>query len=269
MDQTENPGGATERQGLSLREKEDFVRRALPAMAQYTFGFVCRVIGIPGPQLGRHWGTGLRCILSGRRAIVTAFHVIAAARNEPNGFAISTGPGEAPYIVHGDVNIDPVADLAIYFLPDDYPDKAFWPSTRIENSLDRLDTDYLFLHGFPGATSYPSRLLGGIVSRSLPYGAMRRLENLPPDLQPFQFAVEYDPIGMMNTAGLAQDVTDPSGLSGSPVWRIGVGGRSSRDWKPDDSLLVGVLTQWRSNEKVLVATSTATFPPRWVQPQAT
>jgi hypothetical protein len=52
-------------------------------------------------------------------------------------------------------------------------------------------------------------------------------------------------------------------LSGSPVWRIGVSGRSSRDWKPGDSLLVGILTRWHPGEKVLIATSTEKLPTNW------
>jgi hypothetical protein len=92
---------------------------------------------------------------------------------------------------------------------------------------------------------------------------MQRLENLPHDLASLQFAVEYDPVGMVNETGAAQDLVDPLGLSGSPVWRIGVSGRSPNEWKPTDSLLVGVLTQWRPDEKVLIATSTAKLPPNW------
>lgn len=179
--------------------------------------------------------------------------------------AISTGFGKPPYIVQGKINIDSIADLAVYFLPADYPDVDghFWPSTRIDRSLEKLATDYLFLHGFPGKTSYSSLLLGGVISKSLPYGAMQRLENLPPDLQPFQIAIEYDPVGMMNETRAAQDLIDPHGLSGSPVWRIGAIGRSSREWKPSDSLLVGILTQWRPKERVLVATSTQKLPLSW------
>jgi hypothetical protein len=256
---------ATESHGLSLQEKEAFVRRALSAMAQHTFDFICSVIGVGDPQMGRHYGSALRCILHGRRAILTALHVVEEARKEPLGLALSTGYGEPPYIVHGAVHIDPIADLAVYFLPDDYPcpDTAFWPSARIDRSLDKLATDYLFLHGFPGKSSYSSRLLGGVVSKSLPYGAMQRLEDLPPNLQRYQFAVEYDPAGMVHETGATADLVDPHGLSGSPVWRLGISGRSSTEWQPGDSLLVGILTQWRPDEKVLVATSTAKLPPDW------
>jgi hypothetical protein len=254
-----------ENHGLSLQEKEAFVRGVLSAMAQHTFGSICSVIGVSDPRTGRHCGSALRCKLNGQRAILTALHVIEEAKKEPFGLAISTGYGEPPYVVHGEVNIDPFADMAVYFLPKDYsaPDAAFWASARIDHSLDKLATDYLFLHGFPGKTSYPSQLLGGVVSKSLPYGAMQRVENLPSNLQPFQFAIEYDLAGMVNETGAAQDLVDPRGLSGSPVWRIGVSGRSSNEWKPSDSLLVGILAQWRPDEKVLIATSTETLPPSW------
>ena len=45
------------------------------------------------------------------------------------------------------------------------------------------------------------------------------------------------------------------GLSGSPVWRIGASGRSSRDWSPDCSELVGFVTHWNVERKILIATS--------------
>jgi hypothetical protein len=264
MERAEAPS-TTPTVGLPLKQKEAFIRSALSAMATHTFGFICSVIGVSDRTMGRYCGSALRCRLDGRRAIVTALHVIEEARKEPQGLAISTGYGEPPFVVHGHVNIDSHADLAVYFLPEEYPcpDSVFWPSKQIEHSLDNLATDYLFLHGFPGKTSYPSRLLGGVVNKSLPYGAMQRLENLPPNLPPFQFAVEYDPIGMVNETGAAQDLLDPHGLSGSPVWRIGISGRSSREWRPENSLLVGVLTQWSPSNKVLIATSMEKLPPDW------
>ncbi len=265
MNRPETIPSATESQGLSLQDKEAFILRALSAMARHTFAFTCSLIGVTDPSMGRHYGSALRCKLKGKRAILTALHVIEEAKKEPFGLAISTGYGEPPYIVHGAVNIDPFADLAVYFLPDDYPcsDAAFWPSARIDHSLDNLAADYLFLHGFPGRPGYPLRLLGGVVSKSLPYGAMQRLENLPPNLGSFQFAVEYDPDLMVDETGVAQELIDPRGLSGSPVWRIGVSGRSSNEWEPGDSLLVGILTQWAPDEKVLIATSTEKLPPNW------
>jgi len=265
MNQAQNMQNRSHRQGLSLQEKQVFIAKALPLLAQHTFGYICSVIGSFDQRMGRHCGSALRCRLNGRRAILTALHVIQEAQQAPLGVAISTTYGKPPYVVHGTINIDQIADLAVYFLPDDYPcpETSFWPSGRVDRALDKISTDYLFLHGFPGPTSYPSQHLGGVVSTSLPYGAMQRLENLPSGLQSFQFAVEYDPVGMANETGAAQELLDPHGLSGSPVWRIGVSGRSSRNWSPNYSLLVGILTQWRPDDKVLIATSTERLPPGW------
>src|SRR5262245_55269855 len=96
----------TESQGLSLPQKEAFVLGALSGLAQYTFDFICSVYGVADPKMGRHYGSALRCKLNGRRAIVTALHVIEAAEKEPLGLTISTGYGKPPYVVHGPVNID-------------------------------------------------------------------------------------------------------------------------------------------------------------------
>jgi hypothetical protein len=265
MNRATNLENASASKGLSLPEKEAFIRLAVSAMGEYTSGFICSVLGSPDGKIGQHLGSALRCKLNGRRAIVTALHVVEGAQKRSLGLALSTGYGERPYMVHGPVHIDPYADLAVYFLPDDYPcsDARFWTSARIDHSRDKLATDYLFLHGFPGKTSYSSPLLGGVISQSLPYGAMQRLENLPRNFQAFQFAVDYDPAGMVNETGAAPDLIDPHGLSGSPVWRIGVSGRASREWKPSDSLLVGILTQWQPDEKVLIATSTEKLPLNW------
>jgi len=253
---------------LSIEEKTKFILSTLPRMAEHTFPFLGSVIGIQNSKTGRHIGSALRCVLHGKRAILTAQHVIREAQNEPAGFAISAGYGRAPFVVHGPVNIDPVADLAVYFLPQDYPDDsaiAFWPRGRTDREQMRLATDYLFLHGFPGdpSHSYSSQVFQGVLNRSLPYGAMQRIDNLPDDLTPIQFAIEYSAAGMSNSSGIAQTPVDPHGLSGSPVWRIGLSGRSARLWQPDDSLLVGVVTQWRPEQNVLVATSISQLPPDW------
>jgi hypothetical protein len=265
MNRAEYQTSPPEHQGMSIEEKEDFIRHVLPAIAQYTFGFICSIIGVTSPQMGRHYGSALRCKLNGRLAILTALHVIEEALKEPQGLAISIGYGKPLYVVHGKVHFDPIADLAVYFLPEDYPcpAEAFWPSERSDRSLDKLGTDYLFLHGFPEKRSYPPIHLGGVISKSLPYGAMQRLDDLPPNLQPFQFAIEYDPVGMVDEAGAAGALVDPHGLSGSPVWRIGVSGHSPRDWSPNDSLLVGMVTKWRPDEKVLLATSLEKLPAGW------
>jgi len=266
MAETESAPPPAQPQSISLEEKKHFlISQVLPAMARHTSAHICSVIGVVDHRTGRHVGSALRCTHKGRPAVLTALHVIETAVDETHGFAISAGYGKPPFKVHGNVNVDPVGDLAVYFLPDDYPVEGleFWPSGRVDPDGTKLSTDYLFLHGFPESQSYSSQLLQGVLSKSLPYGAMQRLENLPSDLEPFQFAIEYAPPGMLTESGTPADAVDPHGLSGSPVWRVGISGRTRSAWRPEDSLVVGVITQWRPDENILIATSSDRLPDSW------
>jgi hypothetical protein len=244
---------------VQLEEKIRFSLGTLQPMAQYTLRHLASVIGVRSPEVGEHIGTGFRCILSGRRAIVTAAHVVERGLKGYPDFAVSAGYGVPPFLVKGTIQLDGPSDVAVYFVPDDYPDQredlSFWPEARIERASERLSTDYLFVHGFPGVRCYPSALLSGIVYRSLPYGAMQRIEDLPDDLAPFQFALNFDPRNIRVDPQETPDLLpDPRGLSGSPVFRIGASGRSIKDWSPEWSQLVGLVTQWRQDSEILVAT---------------
>jgi hypothetical protein len=241
-------------------DKHEFILSTVRRMAQYTFPYLTSVIGVVDERTGRHLGSGLRCILRGHRVVVTALHVIEAAAQEPRGFALSAGYGFPPYLVAGNIRTDALGDLAVYYLPDDYPadreDISFWPEERIEPSSPRLSTDYLFVHGFPAERSRFFSLLSGVASKSLPYGVMQRLENLPPGLAQYQFALDFDPANMklQSAAGQTDAFVNPHGLSGSPIWRTGISGGSAEAWTTELSLVVGFLTQWRPDDKVLVAT---------------
>ena len=83
---------------------------------------------------------------------------------------------------------------------------------------------------------------------------MQRIENLPEKLEPFPFALNFDPKQIQAEPGCPQDLPDPHGLSGSPVFRIGASGRSAKDWAPEWAELVGVVTQWRQDHELLVGT---------------
>ncbi len=228
-------------------------------MAEYTFPFLTSVVGIKDVTVGEHVGSGLRAMVNGRRAVITARHVIEQAAAFPKQFGLSAGYARPPYLAKGKIELDPVGELAVYYLPDDFPVDApgvsFWREDRIQQSTERLATDFLFAHGFPAARSRFLRLVDGVASRSLPYGAMQRLEPPVLNLQSNEFAIEFDPAGMRVPDQTGSEAfVDPRGLSGSPVWRIGIGGRSRAEWSPDLSLVVGFLTQWRPDDKVLVAT---------------
>ena len=247
-------------------EIAQFVRGTLPRMAEYTFPFITSVIGVRDATRGDHLGSGLRVILGSQRAIVTVLHVMKKANSpEYSACAVSTAYGERPFVISGKVPINAAVDLAVIPLPDAYPLRDlrhFWPETQIDLSLDRLSTDYLFTHGFPGQRGYFSDIAKGLSTKSLPYGAMQQMDNLPEGIQPFQFALHFQPENMKRMGDDAQEFADPHGLSGSPVWRIGASGRSMQGWKPDHCLLVGFLTDWLSDPGVLLATKvTALIPP--------
>ena len=236
---------------MESAEKIRFALSAIRPMAQMTFPYLAGVFGIldEGGK-GILVGSALRCVLLGRKALITSFHVI-----DQCGFAISAGRGAPPYVIQDDIYFEERSDLAIYFLPADFPDTpalSYWPEQRIDRIGDRIQTDYLFLHGFPGGRTDLSTTANGIVSPSLPYGCMQRLHDLPSDLKSFEFAVEFDPDGMATKE--VEGMIDPHRLSGSPIWRIGASGRAAKDWSADWSLLVGIVTQWRPREKILVAT---------------
>lgn len=232
-----------------------FLNRAVQEMAQYTFPYITSIVGVVNEE-GEHLGSGLRCMCGGRRALVTAHHVIQEAMSRQyQGFVVSTGYGLRPFQIVGELDVDREGDLAICFLPLDYPEHEtiqYWPEHRIDRENKSLATDYLFTHGFPGERARFVRSFQGLVNKSLPYGAMQRLEESD-HLAAFQFALDYEPSFMRDQAG-NQVVVDPHGMSGSPVWRIGVSGRSLIEWSVEDSLLVGWLTQWRDDKGLLVAT---------------
>src|SRR5258708_15319821 len=51
-----------------------------------------------------------------------------------------------------------------------------------------------------------------------------------------------------------QKAHGPFGLSGSPVWRLGASGKRVSEWTPECSQLVGVVTHWDKENKILIAT---------------
>jgi len=232
---------------MDLTSKLAFLRNeALPRMAEATFPYVASIFRVLDPQTGVHEGTALRCILSGRRCLATALHVLEGAAGGAAGIAVSAGYGRPPHWIEGPIYFNRVADVAILALPDDYPDDLgllrFWPEASTEPASSLRFSDYLFVHGFPCELSKAVPL--GVANRSFPYGAMEMLESdgLPSSLEPGQFGIHF---GLQGIPGILSEalpwVTNPKGLSGSPVWRLGLSGRTKSSWSPEDCRLVGVV----------------------------
>ena len=246
---------------LSDAEREAFLASTIQPMAEFTLPFIVGITGVESPQKGIHLGSGFRCILDGQRCVVSAQHVIAEAKQAYDHFTISTGYGFKPFVFYGEVLMNPGLDVAICFLPDDYPvdqDRRkidFWPQDRFDLDGSRRATDYLFLHGYPGERSRFDEVARGVSSRSLPYGAVEQLTGLPPTAKAHNFALNYDLANIQTPQGPLAELVDPHGLSGCGIWRIGIDGGSASSWRPQDCLLVGVQIEYHENEKLLLATN--------------
>jgi hypothetical protein len=237
-------------------EKLEFVSSAIAPMAWHTLPYVASVVAIESNEIGAHVGSALRLESAGRRMIVTAAHVADQACGARFGVTAVRGAPPIELTAPPD-HIDRALDVAAWVLAETYPPVAFWPIDRVDTSDELRATDFLFVHGFPQRRSLSSPLLGGIVSRSLPYGVMQRDDELPPGMQPFQFAMDFDPVSMLTPDGGAADWVEPHGLSGSAVWRIGASGHRTAEWGPERAQLVGLVTTWRPAERLLLATKIA------------
>ena len=65
----------------------------------------------------------------------------------------------------------------------------------------------------------------------------------------------FEPAEEAAVRRVRSEVRGAFGLSGSPVWRLGASGMSARQWTPECSKLVGVITGWNAQSKILIATS--------------
>jgi len=248
--------------------KVRFALSTIPKMQEYTFSYILGIVGADDRQTGRLIGSAIRCEFRGRRYILTACHVLTAARNDYSMWGVYVGYGRPPYHIQCPRIIeDREADLALIDISDcdhslEEPSALpAWPHDRIDKSSQR-SRDYLFLHGFPGCSSFSSALLGGVVAKSLAYGAMEKPRQSVSNLRQFEFALYFDAKDLRLPHGSPTDsIPDPSGLSGSPIWRIGGNQVPIRQWNPSWSSLVGIVTKWDQEAQTLIATdSSKLFP---------
>jgi hypothetical protein len=238
----------------ALVDPVDFVRGTVTPMAASTFPYITSIVAILSETDGEHVGSGFRCMLGGRHAVVTAHHVALQAAGAALGAAYAARRGERPTRLPTEpALVDADRDLSVLFVdPSEAPDVAWWAQENIDTNIEARTHDYLFVHGFPGARA--RFVFSAQNNRSLPYGVMERDDDLPSDVRPHELAMDYDPKNLTLESGMPAELVDPSGLSGSPVWRIGAYGRSAASWQPLNARLVGVVTRWNHDKRVLLAT---------------
>lgn len=161
-------------------------------------------------------------------------------------------------------------DISVDFLPESIPglrDQPFWPEYRISREDEPHPRDCLFLHGYPALRSVNRTLYYGsdhMNFHTLPYAGVRRPEDAIIDgLKPFEFAFQFDyedafGVETGDRQLFERDDTGASGargLSGSPVWRMGINKVRWSEWDPGrHAELVGVVTMHVPSAKLLIAT---------------
>lgn len=236
---------------LEQEEKLEFVKNATGQMAQATFKYICSVASVESSEIGRFVGTGFRIVHKDRRWLVTAAHVVDQA-NTNGSLAVTHTRGEPPVVLTTSPLFDRIHDVAVYPLPDEFDGLDAWPLAHLDSEKAHLREDFLFAHGFPGQSARFTPLLNALMAKSLPLGAMMREDDLPTDLALSQFALDYEPTNLQSVGDAPDPWQRPHGLSGSPVWRIGLLESGADDWDPSQAQLGGILTQWRPKEHLLV-----------------
>lgn len=239
---------------LGAEEKIAFVQRATREIAGHTFPFIASVAAVESASSGFGIGTAIRIRDGARRWIVTAAHVIEQGLRTTGRIAVTAVRGEPPIELNSPSVTDRECDVCAYAVGVDFPDVAFWDLEARDEDPAAISRDFLVAHGFPQVRSRFSPGLDALVARSLPYGAMSREEALPDDVAPHQFALEFAASTLKTVDGDVAEAERPNGLSGSGVWRIGATGGSASAWSPGRCRLVGILTQWRPRDEILVAT---------------
>lgn len=238
---------------LDLEQKLAFVTRATRDMALHTFPFIATVAAVESETSGFAVGSAVRVRDGSRRWVVTAAHVVDEAMRRTGRLAVAAVRGAAPVVLAGEPVRDHEADLCAFAVGTGFPDVAFWDLEERDDVDLNMSRDFLFVHGFPQTRGHFSPMLEALLTRSFPYGAMRREDDLPPDLATFQVALEFEAATLRGLDGEVAEPERPNGLSGSPVWRIGAAWGRASDWSPASCKLVGVLTQWRPKDELLVA----------------
>lgn len=238
----------------TLEEKILFLQKATQSMATHTSTCVHSIIAIESNEAGFFLGSGVIVGTDQKQWVVTAGHVLEEGQRQARRLGVSLRSGEPPCEITSAPRFSEDSDVAVIETPVLVTPPQYWPISLVDTTQDALLRDALFVHGYPAKRAYFSALLGGLKCSSLPYGVMLRDEDVPADIKDWQFAMDFDPANFRATTEEMAEWIDPHGLSGSPVWRMGARGLRIGEWTSDNSMLVGIVTQWRPDDKLIVAT---------------
>ena len=236
-----------------LDDKHTFVFEAGKLLQAFCNDFVTRVFAVHADNSpAEHRGTALMCTIDGRRAFVTANHVLTQIAADPRfrTFGISAMREGAQCTIRQFDDLD----IAV-IIPDGTPDvretKGFWPAERSDANIGALKDDYLMVHGYPCRLSRFFAMIDGYNSETYTHcTSIRPRESefsteelaairmhfpnyLPvPDklLRPGQFAMNYaEDSGPLRTSD-GQDVSEAIRKDYAPLYQDGVALPGQKTW---------------------------------------
>lgn len=238
------------------QEKARLMMATFEAMRRFTEPFITAIYDVIDEKSGQLTGSGTFLQLRGAPYILTAGHVAYEALTH-RGLAHSTRNGVPPGFISNPLKLAAHPfDMAVVRLDQGAlagTNRTCASSTFLAESSTGVESDLLFVHGFPGRRSKPIALLQSVFSTTLPYGAATGSSQYPWFDPAFHIALDYSPAGMMDGNLNQPEFVEPFGLSGAALWKTNRAGTSSANWTPDAARIVGVLFAWDQKANSLIA----------------
>lgn len=232
-------------------------RVVVAAMATHAERFVVSISMEVAPTEGELVGTGTFLRLRGQPYVLTNEHV-ARARLHGSLAYFAHSTGDIHRLVHPFQCTEYPVDAALARIDRhvfDLGDRAEVPPERIAPTFETATHELLFVMGFPGVRSRFSPLLGGLVTRAVPYLTQEMplpAEHVSDAEHIFALHYPYDRLVQM-ADGRSDQLPDPRGVSGSGVWDTRYVHLRGRGWTPDHARLVGLVFGWDQDNHALLA----------------
>ena len=237
---------------------EDVLANVGAEMARHTFPFLTPISAAITYSQGQSIGSGTFLKLNDAYYVITNEHV-AETRNEYRLAFFGGNNQHAIAIIHPFRCITQPTDAAIARIDDEiFPveHKSAVTNSRIEHAFAPSEGEIVFLHGYPGITSYFSPMMKTLINKTCPYAT--DVADLPPKYDPdLHFAINYPAPGkeaVKDFDGNPVDLPDPHGLSGTLLWDTKYIGKNGENWSPTDAMVTGIIHQWDTEHQLLIGT---------------
>jgi hypothetical protein len=224
------------------------------AMIQFIEPYTASISLEESPTSGRLVGSGTYLALQDRPYILTNEHV-ARYRLQGSLGHILKKEEYAFRIIHPFQCLTAPTDAAIARIDAEHfgggDRKAVQPA-QIADRYAPATHELLMIHGFPGERSRMITLLGGLISRSVPYVTQEM--PLPSQYDPQLFFAIHYPFDtqLLRFDGTRACLPNPHGMSGSAVWATNYVRKNEQGWTPADAQIVGLIFAWDQKHHALI-----------------